>query len=113
MQELVKYWREEFSWQKQQTWLNTHFNNFKLVVDGLNLHFVHHRSQHADAKPLLLIHGWPGSFIGAPVSCSLSHTMWRRCLFLRCCADCAAHVASCMLSLSVKQPGAQHIRHTG
>ena len=45
----------------QEAKLNS-FPNFMMEVGGINLHFIHERSQHADAIPLLLLHGWPGSF---------------------------------------------------
>lgn len=45
----------------QEAKLNS-FASFMMEVNGINLHFVHERSQHADAIPLLLLHGWPGSF---------------------------------------------------
>lgn len=57
---LVKYWREGFDWQKQEALLNT-FTQFKTTVDGQELHFIHQRSRHPEAVPLLLVHGWPGS----------------------------------------------------
>ncbi len=63
MQELTDYWKSGFDWPKQQAWMNSHFNNFKMQVRGLDLHFVHHRSSNPDATPLLLVHGWPGSFL--------------------------------------------------
>lgn len=46
---------------QQERFLNS-FPNFKLEVNGINLHFVHEVSQRPDATPLLLLHGWPGSY---------------------------------------------------
>lgn len=58
--ELIKYWREEFDWRKQEADLNQ-FDQFTTEVDGLTTHFIHQRSNNSDAMPLLLVHGWPGS----------------------------------------------------
>ncbi|MGQ0636939.1 MAG: epoxide hydrolase family protein [Planctomycetaceae bacterium] len=61
MQQLVEYWRTTFDWRAQEQKLNQ-FPQFKTRIDGLDLHFLHVRSKHADAMPLVLLHGWPGSF---------------------------------------------------
>lgn len=60
LQELLTYWENEFDWRAQERMLNE-FSQFRMPVDGLNLHFIHQRSPEADATPLLLVHGWPGS----------------------------------------------------
>jgi pimeloyl-ACP methyl ester carboxylesterase len=60
LQSLVGTWRERFDWRKQEALLNG-FPQFTTEVDGLRLHFIHARSPHAEARPLLLLHGWPGS----------------------------------------------------
>ncbi len=59
LQELVAYWRQDFDWRAQEARLNR-FDQFLLTVDGLDLHFIHQRSPHADATPLIITHGWPG-----------------------------------------------------
>jgi microsomal epoxide hydrolase len=59
---LLAYWRDGFDWRAQERELNR-FDHFRTAIDGLDLHFVHERSASADAIPLLLLHGWPGSFI--------------------------------------------------
>jgi pimeloyl-ACP methyl ester carboxylesterase len=59
LQELVAYWRDKFDWRHQEAELNRH-PQFLTEVQGQKIHFVHARSQHADAHPLLLVHGWPG-----------------------------------------------------
>lgn len=66
-QELVQHWATKFNWRKQEAYLNS-FPQFKLPVNGIDLHFVHLRSAEPDAVPLLLSHGWPGSFFGARCS---------------------------------------------
>lgn len=60
--ELVAYWRDEFDWRAQEKSLNT-FPQFVTEIDGQNIHFLHVRSPEPDALPLVLTHGWPGSFV--------------------------------------------------
>ena len=59
---LLAYWRDEFDWRAREARLNE-LDHFKTVIDGVDMHFVHVRSPHEEALPLLLIHGWPGSFV--------------------------------------------------
>lgn len=61
MRKLVSYWRNNYDWRKHERSLNT-LHHFKTRIDGLDLHFVHERSRHKNAFPLVLVHGWPGSF---------------------------------------------------
>ena len=62
VQELVAYWRQEYDWRSQEAQLNE-FDHFTTRIDDQRLHFVHARSPHPEALPLLLVHGWPGSFV--------------------------------------------------
>jgi pimeloyl-ACP methyl ester carboxylesterase len=62
IQELADYWRECFDWRTQELALNA-LPHFTTTIDGQVIHFLHIRSSHADALPLLLVHGWPGSFV--------------------------------------------------
>ena len=62
LKELVAYWQTRFDWRAQERRLNQ-LPQFKTVIDGTEVHFVHKRSSHAAATPLVLIHGWPGSFL--------------------------------------------------
>ncbi|MDH4065553.1 MAG: epoxide hydrolase 1 [Acidobacteriota bacterium] len=57
---LIDYWRNGFNWRAQEQQLNR-MEQFTTVIDGLSIHFVHRRSPHAGAFPLLITHGWPGS----------------------------------------------------
>lgn len=57
----VDYWLTRFTWREQETALNR-LPQFTTTIDGLQVHFVHMRSREEDAMPLLLAHGWPGSF---------------------------------------------------
>ncbi len=62
LRELVEYWRDTYDWRAQEARLNA-FNQFRSVIDGQLIHFIHARSAHAEAVPLLLTHGWPGSIV--------------------------------------------------
>src|SRR6202035_4572358 len=62
MREVVRYWRDDYDWKAQQRALNR-LPHFRTSVGGQRLHFLHLRSDSAAALPLLLIHGWPGSFV--------------------------------------------------
>jgi len=62
LKELVTYWRERFDWRAQERRLNAR-PQFKTNVDGLDVHFMHVRSNVPDAFPIVFIHGWPGSFL--------------------------------------------------
>ena len=59
---LVEYWREAYDWRAQEAQLNE-LEHFRTRIDGQSIHFVHARSPHADALPLLITHGWPGSIV--------------------------------------------------
>nr|WP_087572960.1 epoxide hydrolase family protein [Sphingomonas sp. CDS-1] len=59
---LVAYWRNDYDWRRCEAMLNG-FGQYKTQIDGLDIHFLHIRSPHADAMPMLLTHGWPGSVI--------------------------------------------------
>ena len=58
--EFITYWRDEFDWREQERRLNE-FDQFKTVIDDLDIHFIHQRSPEPDAVPLIITHGWPGS----------------------------------------------------
>ncbi|MET8850341.1 epoxide hydrolase family protein [Amycolatopsis sp. NPDC004625] len=58
--EVVAYWRDEYDWRAFEARLDR-IGQFRTTIDGLGIHFLHRRSTRADATPLLLTHGWPGS----------------------------------------------------
>jgi pimeloyl-ACP methyl ester carboxylesterase len=62
MHELVRYWGSDYDWRKCEAKLNA-LPNFITEIDGLDIHFIHVRSQQEDALPLIVTHGWPGSII--------------------------------------------------
>jgi pimeloyl-ACP methyl ester carboxylesterase len=62
MQELARFWTSEYEWRRAEAKLNA-LPQFKTEIDGLDIHFIHVRSKHEDALPLIMTHGWPGSVI--------------------------------------------------
>jgi pimeloyl-ACP methyl ester carboxylesterase len=62
LQELARYWTEEYDWRRFEAKLNA-LPQFTTEIDGLNIHFINVKSQHDDALPLIITHGWPGSVI--------------------------------------------------
>jgi len=62
LQELVRYWGSNYDWRKAEAKLNA-FPHFMTNIDGLDIHFIHIRSRHKNALPLIISHGWPGSII--------------------------------------------------
>jgi pimeloyl-ACP methyl ester carboxylesterase len=62
MQKLARYWSNDYDWRKCESRLNA-LPNFITRIDGLDIHFIHVRSNHEDALPLIVSHGWPGSVI--------------------------------------------------
>src|SRR5215208_4431311 len=62
MKELARYWAGEYDWRRCEARLNA-LPQFTTEIDGVDIHFIHVRSPHADALPLVMTHGWPGSVI--------------------------------------------------
>lgn len=62
LQELVDYWRHHFDWRAMEARLNA-LPQYQTRMDDLSLHFIHARSPHPNAMPLLITHGWPGSIV--------------------------------------------------
>ena len=62
LRDLCGYWAESYDWRATETRLNA-LPQFRTPIDGLGIHFLHVRSQHTDALPLIITHGWPGSII--------------------------------------------------
>src|SRR5271165_6675781 len=62
MRDLARYWETDYDWHKCEAKLNA-LPNFMTEIDGLDIHFIHVRSRHEDALPLIVTHGWPGSII--------------------------------------------------
>jgi pimeloyl-ACP methyl ester carboxylesterase len=62
LQELVRYWGGDYDWRKVEAKLNG-FPQFVTTIDGVDIHFIHVRSRHKNALPVIVTHGWPGSVI--------------------------------------------------
>jgi pimeloyl-ACP methyl ester carboxylesterase len=62
MRQLVRYWQSDYDWRKIEAKLNA-LPQFVTEIDGLDIHFIHVRSKHENALPLIVTHGWPGSII--------------------------------------------------
>jgi pimeloyl-ACP methyl ester carboxylesterase len=61
-QELCSYWADTYDWREREALLNR-FDQYRTEIDGLGIHFLHVRSPEADALPLVITHGWPGSIV--------------------------------------------------
>ena len=61
IKELVEYWRTKFDWRSQEKLINS-FSHFKADVDGLAVHFIHEKGKGPSPMPLVITHGWPGTF---------------------------------------------------
>lgn len=59
---LAEYWRSQYDWRKHEEFLNK-FPQFTTTINGQNIHFLHLRSPEPNAMPLIITHGWPGSFV--------------------------------------------------
>jgi pimeloyl-ACP methyl ester carboxylesterase len=62
VQQLLRHWQTHYDWRKCEARLNA-FPNFITEIDGLDIHFIHVRSKHENALPLIVTHGWPGSVV--------------------------------------------------
>lgn len=62
MQKLADYWAEGYNWRKAESNLNQ-YPQFTTTIDGVDIHFIHVKSKHANALPVIITHGWPGSVI--------------------------------------------------
>src|SRR6201992_3141892 len=62
VKQVLHYWQREYDWRKVEARINA-VPNFITEIDGLDIHFIHDRSKHENALPLLVTHGWPGSIV--------------------------------------------------
>ena len=62
LKELARYWGTEYDWRKTEARLNA-YPQFVTTIDGVDIHFIHVKSRHPNAMPLIMTHGWPGSVI--------------------------------------------------
>src|SRR5688500_19091020 len=61
-QKLARYWATQYDWRKVEARLNA-VPNFITEIDGLDIHFIHVKSPHPNALPVIVTHGWPGSIV--------------------------------------------------
>src|SRR5579864_3816504 len=62
MKALTAYWRQRYDWRRQEAALNA-LAQYRVTLDGLRIHFVHERGKGPKPVPLIITHGWPGSFV--------------------------------------------------
>ena len=62
LKDFCRYWRSEYDWRAREAAINR-FEQYLATVDGQQLHFIHQRSPHQDATPIVITHGWPGSIV--------------------------------------------------
>src|SRR6478672_7506674 len=62
LQALARYWETDYDWRRAESKLNA-LPQFTTEIDGVDIHFIHVRSPHDDALPLVMTHGWPGSVV--------------------------------------------------
>lgn len=62
IQELCEYWQTKYDWRRCEALLNS-YPQFTTTIDGLDFYFLHFKSKHEDALPMLITHGWPGSIL--------------------------------------------------
>lgn len=61
MKEIMRYWKDEFDWYEVESKINS-FSNYKVNIDGIDVHFIYERGSGANSIPIIIPHGWPGSF---------------------------------------------------
>ena len=94
IQELARYWATDYDWRRCEAKLNA-LPQFKTEIDGVDIHFIHVKSPHADAMPLIMTHGWPGSVIEllevvGPLTDPTAHEDAPRTRSTSCCRPCPA-----------------------
>jgi pimeloyl-ACP methyl ester carboxylesterase len=62
IEQVLRYWQTDYDWRKVEAKINS-YPNFITEIDGLDIHFIHVRSKHENALPLIVTHGWPGSVV--------------------------------------------------
>src|SRR6266581_77505 len=62
VQQVLSYWQSDYDWRKVEARINA-VPNFITEIDGLDIHFIHARSKHENALPIIVTHGWPGSIV--------------------------------------------------
>ncbi len=94
IQALSRYWTMDYDWRKCEARLNA-LPQFTTEIDGVDIHFIHVKSPHEDALPLIMTHGWPGSVIElletvGPLTDPTAHGGAPRTRSIWCCRRCPA-----------------------
>ena len=94
LQELARYWATDYDWRKAEAKLNA-LPQFTTEIDGVDIHFIHVKSQHENALPLIMTHGWPGSVIElletvGPLTDPTATAAAPRTRSTSCCRPCPA-----------------------
>ncbi|WP_248138816.1 epoxide hydrolase family protein [Bacillus infantis] len=61
MKDIMRYWENEFNWYEVEKRINS-FSNYQVNIDGIDIHFIHERGSGLNSIPIIIPHGWPGSF---------------------------------------------------
>ena len=114
IQELARYWTSDYDWRKCEAKLNA-LPQFTTEIDGVEIHFIHVRSPHEDAMPLIMTHGWPGSVIElletvGPLTDPTAHGGKPRTRSTWCCRPCPATASPASRPSSAGTPAASHAR---
>ena len=115
IQELARYWTTEYDFGRIEARLNA-LPQFITEIDGVDIHFIHVRSQHEDALPLIMTHGWPGSVLElletiGPLTDPTAHGGSERTRSTSCCHPCpatasrASRPSSAGTSVASRRPG--------
>ena len=110
VQELARYWATEYDWRRCEAKLNA-LPQFTTQIDGVDIHFIHVRSARADALPLIMTHGWPGSVIELLEVAARSPIRRRtadapRIRSTWCCRPCLATASPASRPMSAGTPAA-------
>ena len=114
LQELARYWASEYDWRKCEARLNV-LPQFTTEIDGVEIHFIHVRSRHENALPLIMTHGWPGSVIElldtvGPLTDPTAHGGLPRTHSISCCRRYLATASRASRPSSAGSPAASHAR---
>ena len=105
---------DQYDWRKCETRLNA-LPQFTTEIDGVEIHFIHVRSRHENALPLIMTHGWPGSVIElletiGPLTDPTAHGGQAEDAFPWCCRPCPATASPASQPISAGTPAARHAR---
>ena len=110
IQELTRYWTDEHDWRTTEAKLNA-LPQFMTEIDGVDIHFIHVKSKHENALPLIMTHGWPGSVIElletiGPLTDPTAHGGKPRTRSTSCCRPCPATASPASRPSSAGTPAA-------